>query len=1182
LGSTADLTLAQLEAMAARLAGMAAPTTTLAQRVVGANSPAETAPVRSPDLPSGTVTFLFTDIEGSTQLWEQHPQAMPAVLARHDALLRQVVASHGGVVFKTVGDSLHAAFARAPAALGAALAAQRALQQEVWGLAAPLRVRMALHSGAVEPREGDYFGPPLNRVARLLSLGHGGQILLSRATHDLVVDDLPDRAGLRALGEYVLKDLTRPEQVFQCVGPDIAADFPPLNTSQRTASSATRPGLPILATKLYVPRARPTLLSRPRLLVRLNAALQEPLILISAPAGFGKTTLLADWLASRSDESRVLNPELSEKTQNSKLKTQNFHVAWLSLDERDQDAHQFLRYLIAALQTIAPDCGRTALDWLDGALAPPETVLTLLVNDLIDLPNPSVLVLDDYHVVRAPAIHAAVAFLLDHLPPAVHLVLASREDPPLPLARLRARGQLAELRAADLHFTLDEAATLLDTGLGLRLDEGQIAMLVARTEGWATGLQLAGLALRDRPDPVAFVAAFAGSHRLVADYLMTEVIDLLPSDVRRFLLSTSVLNRLCASLCEAMLAPDNNNSDLEAPTARNCQAALEALERANLFVVPLDDERRWYRYHHLFADALRARVMREVGLARINELYRRARVWHEQHDLGEEAVNYALAGRDWPAASKILEKLSTSLWASSRHILKWIESLPAEEVQQSPELCIWYASWQMLGGDFGRVDQLLDTAERILRSTGQDARLDSVYSTRTMASFLREDGEPTVEYSRRAMLSIGEGNRLVYIAMSEALARGYYLKGELAEAERLWAEAGELARAAGSQRTLLFVRAAQGELQRARGNIRRAVQLDQELLQQIAALPVDILKIRAYTRLASQYYEWNQLERAEQSVQQALEQIGQTGRDVFTRSASITQARIYAALGDANRAFEIVERAIELARHMGGEHPLIEAEAARVRLWLAYGGTSPVAPSSAASDWAAAQRFDFDSELAYGRQPMYLALCRVFIAQNRPDQAVDLLERLMATARAAGRAGELVELLVLKALAHQAHHQADQAFAALADAFVLAEPEGYIRTFVDEGRPLAELLEGFRERPSEVGQAYLDSVLAAFPAAKPQQPIQRQADRTIEPVPYLPISSSAGLLMSEPLVEPLSKREREVLALMAQGFTNAEIAQHLIISAETVKVHTRNIYGKLGVNGRRQAVAMARAEGLLA
>jgi LuxR family maltose regulon positive regulatory protein len=432
----------------------------------------------------------------------------------------------------------------------------------------------------------------------------------------------------------------------------------------------------LLATKLFVPRPRPDVVPRPRLLAHLDASLDTGCCsLLSAPAGAGKTSLLAAWLA------QLHRP-----------------VAWLTLDERDQDADQVLRYLVTAFQTIAPDCGRSALAWLDAPQStPPEIVVTGLVNELAALPAPCVLVLDDYHLVRAPAIHAAVVFLLDHLPPTLHLVIATREDPPLPLARLRARRQLAEVRAADLGFNVEEAAALLGGTMGLRLAEPQVVALVERTEGWAAGLQLAGLAMRNRADPAAFVAAFTGEHRLVADYLMAEVLERQPASTRRFLLATSVLDRMCAPLCDAMQAPDVGQRDDQGPGV-NSQTVLEELERANLFLVPLDDERVWFRYHHLFADVLRARLAREAGPDAPAVLHRRASTWFGREGLLPEAIGHAFAGNAAEDAAIWLEALTPSLFATmSIHqtLAAWLAALPEPVVRTRPLLCLAQA-WLLI------------------------------------------------------------------------------------------------------------------------------------------------------------------------------------------------------------------------------------------------------------------------------------------------------------------------------------------------------------------------------------------------------------------------------------------------------------------------------------------------------
>ncbi|HJY44166.1 MAG TPA: AAA family ATPase, partial [Propionibacteriaceae bacterium] len=432
----------------------------------------------------------------------------------------------------------------------------------------------------------------------------------------------------------------------------------------------------LLATKLFVPRPRSDLVPRQRLLARLDDGLDEGRCsLLSAPAGSGKTSLLATWVAGL-----------------------DHPVAWLALDERDQELHQVLRYLVASLQTVAPECGRTALALLDAPpAAPPEMVLTSLLNDLAVLPAPSVLVLDDYHLVREPAVHAAIEFLVTHLPATLHLVIATREDPPLPLPRLRARSQIVEVRAADLSFNVEEAAAFLGGGMGLRLTEQQVAALVERTEGWAAGLQLAGLALRDRTDPAAFVEAFTGGHRLVVDYLMAEVLERQPAPVRRFLLVTSVLDRLCAPLCDALLAAGLDSAS-GSPADISSQQLLEGLDGANLFLVPLDDDRIWYRYHHLFADALRGRLARELGPDAAASLHRQASVWFGGQGLLPEAIGHALAADAIDDAATWIEALMPSIFATmSIHqaLADWLSALPEPVVRSRPLLCLAQA-WLLI------------------------------------------------------------------------------------------------------------------------------------------------------------------------------------------------------------------------------------------------------------------------------------------------------------------------------------------------------------------------------------------------------------------------------------------------------------------------------------------------------
>src|SRR6266508_1072047 len=605
LGKSSDLTRDRLTAIAIDLAQRATEPPPESASVLGpaiATVDGELPHLTGARLPEGTLTFCFTDIEGSTQLWEQHPQAMPAALARHDAILHALITAHHGVVFKTVGDSAHAVFSTAPDALAAALACQRALHAEPWGETGPLLVRMALHTGMAVARDGDYYGAPLNRVARILALGHGRQILLSLTTEELVPGPLPRCTMLRDLGTHQLKDLRHAEQIFQLVSADVPTDFPPLRTLASHPAPAPIQPLQLLDTKLYVPPVRPQLVPRPRLLARLDTGLAGKLTLLSAPAGFGKTTLLIQGL-----EAWGLRLVGSLDLQVSSLKSLASRVAWVSLDAADSDPLRFWRYVIAALDMLQPDSGASALALLQSPQPPPiETVLTPLLNALSTLPTDAVLVLADYHLLAAPPIHSALAFLLAPLPPPLHLILTTRADRPLPLTRLRARGQLTELRAADLRFTAEETAAFLTEVMGLPLSMDDVAALETRTEGWIAGLQFAALAMRDRTDHASFIAAFTGSHRFIVDYLAEEVFVRQPQHIQAFLLQTSILDRLCGALCDAVLGlatkdqgPRTNVSDagdLAFVAGRSScldsysQLILDQLDRANLFLIPLDDQ----------------------------------------------------------------------------------------------------------------------------------------------------------------------------------------------------------------------------------------------------------------------------------------------------------------------------------------------------------------------------------------------------------------------------------------------------------------------------------------------------------------------------------------------------------------------------------------------------------------
>jgi LuxR family transcriptional regulator, maltose regulon positive regulatory protein len=908
-------------------------------------------------------------------------------------------------------------------------------------------------------------------------------------------------------------------------------------------------GVPLVATKLFAPRPRADLVARPRLLARLDAGLDAGRCsLLSAPAGAGKTTLLAAWLA------QLDRP-----------------VAWVTLDEGDQDPGQVLRYLVAALRTIAPDCGRGALAWLDAPQPPPpEVVVTGLVNDLTALPAPGLLVLDDYHLVRAPEVHAAVAFLLDHLPPTLHLVIASREDPPLPLPRLRARGQVTEVRAGDLGFSVEEAAAFLGEGMGLRLGEAEVATLVDRTEGWVAGLQLAGLALRDRPDPAAFVAAFAGGHRLVADYLLTEVLDRQPPSTRRFLLTTGVLDRLCAPLCDALLAPD----------AGDGQGVLEELERANLFLVPLDDQRIWYRYHHLFADALRARLAREAGPGAAAALHRRASAWFGREGLLPEAIGHALAGDATEDAATWIEELMPTMFADvgiHQAQAAWLAALPEPVVRARPMLCLTQA-WLLIHRlEYEEAAVWLERAARCLPVTG-DAPSRTRGAVAATHAFLATIGPDAAPEQVDALA----GQALADLAPDDAAFRGIagtsqgqaaLAQGQADRAERAFAETAATSQAAGLLHGALVASTHQANVQRLRGARRQALANGRATLawarEHIGPLSVGLLQ----AVVADLLLDENDLAAALPLATEGLRAQTQYGNaPPLVVITSLPKARLHLAEGEVAAAAAVPAEARPLVQHgpFAMLSQLLDAAEAQVR--LAQGEAAAAVAWAAATDPTALPRLlRFHPHfLAAAVEAAGVTPARVLVVQGRASGDAALLQQAERHLEAAWQLAEKqglgwlrLRVRILRALLADARGDREAALAFLAAAVAEAEPEGVVRPFVDEGAPMAALLAGLRAAARDgrgpgggVSPAFPGTLLAAFPR---QGPGPRRTG----------------------LVEPLTERELQILRLLAAGRSNAEMAAELFVEQSTVKTHLVHLYRKLGAHSRTQTVARARALGLL-
>ena len=942
----------------------------------------------------------------------------------------------------------------------------------------------------------------------------------------------------------------------------------------------------LLATKLFIPRLRPDFVARPRLSARLDAGLDARLTLVSAPAGSGKTTLLSEWVHNSLAGRRA--------------------VAWLSLDAGDQDPLQFLRYLVIALQgrlppgdgaspgTEATIIAGSILALLQSPQPPPlATLLALLVNELhlesTRLP-PMVLVLDDYHLVQSNAIHEALAYLVDHLPPQLHVVIVTREDPPLPLAWLRVQGWLRELRAADLRFTPQEGATFLRDVMGIDLPAADLEVLDARTEGWIAALQLAALSMQGRANFSDFITAFTGSHRHIVDYLLTEVLQRQPEPVQAFLVETSILDRLCSPLCDAVWRPEEHRN-------AGAQAILEHLEHANLFTIPLDEERRWYRYHHLFADFLRARLQQTLP-DQVGGLHRRAATWLAQHGLVVDAVSHAVAGEDFDQAAHLVEQHAETLWLRGEvaTVEGWIAALPPEVVRARPRLCLVHAWMLFLTGRLDAVEPRLHDAERALGDAvlpikhapaiastpgdDQDELCGMLATIRAGLASLRGDAPKAIDLAGEALARLPEASGHWRSQSSISLGIALDVAGDVPAAIQAFEDAATISQRAGNTFQAIIAlwslaarQVMQGRLRRAETTYHRAVQLAAGQGQ--LRLPAVAL---AHIGLSDLLRERNDLTAAEQHAREGLDLVRQGGNFGTLLGGYMSLARVLQARGAADAAGEALQPAEELvanARSM----PLYVAwvEATRVRLWLAQGELAQ------AADWASENGLRLEQEQAmlgtHVRNLALLTLARVYLAQcdTGRDSALPLLQRVLRRAESEGRTGVVIETLALQALAFAYRGDNARAITTLEQALALAEPEGYVRLFVDEGPPMARLLQRAAERSA--WSSYAQRLLSAFPLPPSSEP-ETTPGEYHEPAEHT-LHSSGVAPPSSPLVEPLTARELEVLRLLAMGASNREIGDHLVISAGTVKAHLHRIYGKLDVHNRTEAAAWARTFGLL-
>ncbi len=879
----------------------------------------------------------------------------------------------------------------------------------------------------------------------------------------------------------------------------------------------------LLRTKFYVPAVRSNQVSRPRLIDLLNEGIDRKHILVSAPAGYGKSTLVSKW-----------------------IKETGIPSAWLSLDVGDNDPTRFLQYLLTAFQPVAPGIEDDIPDMLRPAQY--ENIINHLTNQLASIPEPFVLVLDDFHVINAEAVLKVVAFLMEHLPHQMHLILITRIDPPLPLSRLRAGNQLVDIRADQLRFTHDEITAFLNDTMGLKLSAGDLSAIEARTEGWIAGLQLAALSMQSSKDIHGFVSAFTGSHHYIMDYLVEEVLRLQPKKIGDFLMQTSILDQICGPLCESVI-----NADPEGPI--DGQATLESLEKMNLFVIPLDDERRWYRYHHLFAEVLRKRLEQHYPDS-LSRLHQRASVWFEQNGLIPEAIGHSLTAGDYDRAIQLIEQNGGLLIISGEvnTLANWIKAVEAQ-ARTRPWIQILKGWVYTITGFPERVEEVLQTAERMIASqetpTGFNVMRGAIATARAYSTYQVGESAQAASFARQALeyltdtdLTSGILRTIAAALLGDASA----MNGELEEARQAYLRAKQIGQAVGDIHLVILVNSNLGYVLVEQGRLHEAMAIYSETLE-IATRPDGkklVIAGRVLGEMSQVSYEWNNLETATEQARQGVTLCNYWGAPEYEAVGLLALARAEQVKGNQPAVLEAMYSAERLvSEHLLLPKCLIWVNYALARLWIAHGNFEKAARIVQASG------LTIDDEILFLREPEFVVRLRLLLAQGDYDTSLSLSKRLLEKAETDKRMGLVIEVLVIQALIFQGRKELDRALEVLKKALSLARPEGYIRTFVDEGEPMIRLLHLARSRQIET--EYTTELLSA-------------------------VEKTAGIAQPPPelLNEPLTTREMEVLKLIEAGCSNQEIAEKLVISFTTVKRHISNIYTKLDAKSRTQAIAIGK------
>jgi LuxR family maltose regulon positive regulatory protein len=921
----------------------------------------------------------------------------------------------------------------------------------------------------------------------------------------------------------------------------------------------------IISTKLTIPPLRPGLVNRSRLFQKLDRGLLCGFVLVSAPAGYGKSTLMSAWLR------------------------QSQHPGgWISLDDGDNEPSRFMGYLVAALRSVDPSLGEALEPLIQfQPKSDIETILTPLINQLAQSEKPFFLVLDDYHNIQNQEVHQIVRFLLEHRPSALNLIISTRADPPLPLARLRAQSGMVEIRLAELRFSFLETSDFLKNTMSLAISEADLNSLEASTEGWIAGLQMAGLSLQGRTDPSSFIRSFSGEDRYILDFLFDEVFMRQPGEIQDFLLQTSILGQLSAALCNAVTLRNNSRE------------ILDTLERNNLFLISLDEQRKWYRYHHLFIDLLKSRL-KLTNPDSIPILHQRASTWCEaEHDL-ENAIAHALSAQDFERAASLIEQVVRTLDMQNQQAMlaSWVDHLPGEILKNHPWLCVYRAWGCYWTGNRGVEEEWLQLAEDSLGQSFITDQLERdhiqghIAVVRAHTALVSENIPLALEMGGKALELLPVEDEMRSDA-AIALAGAYWALGDVRKTEQVFGMAGTTAAKINYPSMVAAAAGYTGIQQFKQGRLLDAIVTFQDGLRAATLADGTEMKVAGFlnARLGDVMRERNELGRASQYLSRGIKQCVHFGQPDVLSDAYICLGRYQMATGDLDGTLETLRKVDRVVQRIKVDPWILcWLDDCRIKAWLAAGNLE------AASLWAQNSGLTFDGPLSYQYDLHHQNLARVLVAQgaqggsrSSQEKAAALLARLQIAAEQAGWVHEGIKILLMQAVNDQAQGLNEKALQSLARALSLAQPGGYVRVFLDEENTLRSLLTSLadilRKNQQEVQKRikidiqedklpslreYLSMLLAAF-----ENPISPAATHPTLSAP-MKINSSI-----QPIAEPLSEREMDVLKLLAQGSPDKKIAETLVIARETVHKHLKNIYGKLGVHSRAEAVVRARALDLI-